>query len=157
MVHPVLAQIRPDPAIFEGRSRPPGLIPFIVDPGYPRPGPHFLFVVRRQADGSDLSVLWGVDSPPDALSQARWQINPGQLDTDDLPENPAKLLALMAREARGDVVLEMPTVLRGELAVKVGVETPKDLVAVNHGRGHAPSSHPITAFRELFFLDEDET
>jgi hypothetical protein len=75
----------------------------------------------------------------DPIGQARREVCLAQLDPDDLPENPSKLMALMTGEAGGDMVLEVPTIFHGEFAVQEGVETPQDLGAVNHGPGHAPS------------------
>lgn len=139
MVQPGLAQVRPDPAILEGRSRPPGLIPFILFSGRGRPAPIHIFVVEGRRDGSRLSVLGGPDGAPDPLRQPRRQFRPGQFPTDNLAETQAELLALVTRKAGGHVILEMATLFSGELAVEKSVEAPQDLSAVNHGRGHAPS------------------
>lgn len=107
--------------------------------------------------GSRLLVLGGMDGAPDPLRQTRRQISTSQLPTDNLAETQAELLAFVTRKACSHMVLEVATLFSGELAVQIGVEAPQDLCAVNHGRGHAPSSHQITVFPALFFLDEGET
>jgi hypothetical protein len=89
--------------------------------------------------GEPSGVFRGSDGPANPFRQARWEVHSAQLDPDDLSENPPKFLALVAREASGHMVLEVPSVFHGELAVEKGIEAPKDLVAVNHGPGHAPS------------------
>lgn len=157
MVQPGLAQVRPDPAILEGRSRPPGLIPFILISGRGRPAPIHIFVVEGRWDGSRLPVLGGMDGAPDPLRQPRRQISTSKFATDNLAETQAEFLALVTRKAGSHMVLEVATLFSGELAVQIGVESPQDLCAVNHGRGHAPSSHQITVFPAPFFLDEGET
>lgn len=157
MVQPDFAQVRPDPTFLEGRSRPPGLIPFILFSGRGRPAPIHIFVVEGRWDGSGLPVLGGMDGAPDPLRQSRRQISTSQLPTDNLAETQAELLAFVTREACSHMVLEVATLFRRELAVQIGVEAPQDLCAINHGPGHAPSSHQITVFPAPFFLDEGET